>query len=407
MRKLYCLFYLLVVALCANSQQLTSTATIEPITADSTGRFASLQQLNKYWAGAQVIALGEQTHYDGATFDAKVQLIKHLHEKLGFNVLAFESGYYECTKANELLATKGTDVLKEALFSVWDTKSLADLEAYILQTQKTARPLVVTGFDFQFSGKLAATYFLPDLEAALKQLGVESLMAHIKWPPFKEAVQRQIKYSNYFKKPSPADTLLVGEITRMIIRSLDSVSLQTNNQKLAALWKAACRQLLYGTQHRYQDRNYRDSLMAASLLQQLTTQFTGEKIICWNATSHFIYNPRLIDEEVWQTFVPMGHHLYKQLGSKLYTIGFTSLQGKAGALFKHKLKSPPANSIEYKLGAQDHAYAFIDFSSHADHAAPVNSLVATRMLGNKFMQMNLPNVVSGLFYIKEAYPPRY
>jgi len=99
----------------------------EQLLTDSTGNFMNLNRLNNYWSEAQIIALGEQTHFDGATFDAKVQLIKHLHEQLGFNVLAFESGYYDCSKAQELLSAQQRNVLNEAVFGVWDNKGFGNL----------------------------------------------------------------------------------------------------------------------------------------------------------------------------------------------------------------------------------------------------------------------------------------
>lgn len=38
--------------------------------------------------------LGEMTHGDGATFKLKTEIVKYLHEELGFNVLILEDGMY-------------------------------------------------------------------------------------------------------------------------------------------------------------------------------------------------------------------------------------------------------------------------------------------------------------------------
>ena len=42
--------------------------------------------------------LGEHPYDDGTTFVAKTRLVRFLHEQMGFNVLAFESGLYDCPK---------------------------------------------------------------------------------------------------------------------------------------------------------------------------------------------------------------------------------------------------------------------------------------------------------------------
>ena len=390
------------------SQNAEAFKNFELLFTDSSGQFSNLNQLNPYWSEAKIVALGEQTHFDGATFDAKVQLIKHLHEQLGFNVLAFESGYFDCTKAEELLSKQQSNVLKEAVFGVWDTKALGDLEAYLLQTQTTPHPLKITGFDFQFSGTLSAKHFVNELEAALFNLGASSLLSDRKWESFKAAVAKQIKYSNYFKKPSPQDTALVGEVVRAICDFLAIADSATGaNNKLALHWQAACKNLYYDVQHRYTDKNFRDSLMAKNLLYLSASAFRGEKIICWNATSHFIFNPTLIEDDAYKVFVPMGDYLHKELGRKLYTIGFTSFEGKAGSLINYKLKSPPSGSIELLLGRTGADFGFINFQGagreFVSTFADVNS---TRMLGNKFMHMPIDKVVSGLFYIRKAYAPK-
>lgn len=56
--------------------------------------FADLRPLKKYLGKARIIQLGEQSHGDGATFFAKQRLIRFLHKEMGFNVLAWEAGFF-------------------------------------------------------------------------------------------------------------------------------------------------------------------------------------------------------------------------------------------------------------------------------------------------------------------------
>ena len=58
--------------------------------------------LNEVLKNKRIVLLGEQTHGDGATFDEKVKIVKHLNYKLGLNTIVFQSGFYENYKAWKL-----------------------------------------------------------------------------------------------------------------------------------------------------------------------------------------------------------------------------------------------------------------------------------------------------------------
>ena len=66
--------------------------------------FKDLEPLGQAIFDARIVLLGEATHGDGSTFLAKGRLIKFLHQRKGFDVLVWESGFYECAKAGEALA---------------------------------------------------------------------------------------------------------------------------------------------------------------------------------------------------------------------------------------------------------------------------------------------------------------
>src|SRR6266699_3115844 len=55
--------------------------------------FGDLEPLRATLKGVRVVMLGEQSHGDGTAFVAKTRLIRFLHERMGFDVLAFESGF--------------------------------------------------------------------------------------------------------------------------------------------------------------------------------------------------------------------------------------------------------------------------------------------------------------------------
>ncbi|MFC6665892.1 erythromycin esterase family protein [Deinococcus radiopugnans] len=112
--------------------------------------FSDLTPLRSALSGVRVILLGEQSHGDGTTFQAKARLIRYLHEELGFNVLAFESSYVDLNRDQELIKTGSrlSDVLRNSLQAVWsESQQMTPLLNYLDEQAKTKQPLRVAGID--------------------------------------------------------------------------------------------------------------------------------------------------------------------------------------------------------------------------------------------------------------------
>ncbi|WP_428327607.1 hypothetical protein [Mucilaginibacter sp.] len=132
----------------ANAQKLikdyvkaktVAIATIEP---DSIN-YSDLQVIGDAIGNASVVMLGEQDHGDAPTFLAKTRLIKYLHEKKGFNVLAFESDFFGMNDGwDKLKKTKPEmdDFLLKNVFSIWTVCNTCSnlFYNYIPATYKTS-----------------------------------------------------------------------------------------------------------------------------------------------------------------------------------------------------------------------------------------------------------------------------
>ena len=139
MKNLTILLVLLPIAFVNNAQEIASPSfdfAIHPVKSASIGAtdLSDLNFLKEVLKDKRIVLLGEQTHGDGATFEAKVRLIKFLHQQLGFEVLAFESGLYDNYAMYQHVTETNyeSSPLKESVFRIWsDAHEFEPLLRYI------------------------------------------------------------------------------------------------------------------------------------------------------------------------------------------------------------------------------------------------------------------------------------
>ena len=103
---------------------------------------------------ASVVFLGEQNHGDGAAFIVKTSLIKFLHEEKGFNVIAFESGFFEINSIweNESDTNEKIENVRKNLYGIWgQSKQTQSLFNYVKKENAKGGSLIITGFDSRHS----------------------------------------------------------------------------------------------------------------------------------------------------------------------------------------------------------------------------------------------------------------
>jgi erythromycin esterase len=376
--------------------------------------YTDLAPLRQSLQQVTIVGLGEPIHHDGSAFKAKTRLVKFLHQELGFSVLAFESGFYDCYKAwQEIQAGRlSIEAARKSLYPFWISTETEELFTYIDQQKNTDKPLILAGIDCKFSGSYSDESLIPDLKSYLQTINSGLVQDTAKWRAFSTSLKRAIHISDYFTKPSPADTLVLNTTLKDILAELKAqVAPPTARLPEQLFWQQFCRSSLAEVAKKFSkaEERVRDRQMGENLVFLQRELYRGQKMMVWAASSHLTYNGANIERKLYHQNPRLGDYLKQAYGQHYYHIGFTGYRGEFGKLlFFHVLnvKKHRPTSIEYILGQTKQPYLFIDFHKSA---LPqwLQDPLSVMPLGYKETSMRLPLVMDGLFYTEEVFQSHY
>lgn len=373
--------------------------------------FTDLQPLKSILNDKKIVLLGEQSHGDGSVFLAKARLIKFLHEEMGFNVLAFESGLFECSLAEELI-TSGVpvrDAAGKSVFDIWTgTKQFQPVIQYLEATRKSKHPLHLAGFDLQITGLYGRDSLKSRLQKEFstipgytteKQVFLSVLDTVIRKLKPKEKISASIRQAFF----SSADSLIAasGKLPPSPSHALHLQILKSLKTYLTFLWTIDFNKpdpVIF---------NQRDRQMGENLIWLMRNQYPQEKIIVWAASSHISRNRHEIRnrKDADTAMVPMGQLVWETFRDSSYVLGFTTGKGRAGIRGKTwwDLANPQTESIEYWLKNSGDRLQWLDFSSLPPKHYLRDTLLA-RPFGYSSMLARWPEMMDGLFYIPVMTP---
>jgi len=338
--------------------------------------FADLMPLVQVIGKARVVQLGEATHGDGATFLAKGRLIRFLHKVMGFDVLAWESGIADVRRVNAALRAglPATEAASRGLYLAWQVQEVVPTLDYVRTSQGTDRPIETVGFDCRVSTAKGRSEFFPKMvfdffdrldPALISRKEREDLTA------MSVGLVPGLYYSD------PGLRAYNRELPKRLVETIDRRradllayfpprEIDYLRQSLVSLL-AMDRALGPGDRQPFADGYTRDQAMAENLLWWLNGPLKERKVIVW-AHNYHVMNDFYLGQNSGRTGGPMGRFLKAQLGSDLYTIGFTAYGG--GALDMDAGKDVPVapGALEMLLHAAGRPQLLLDFSRlAADH----------------------------------------
>lgn len=372
-------------------------------------------ELKKIFNDKSVVLLGEPSHFDGAIFNAKIDLIKYLHENLGFDVILFESGFYDVNQG--YLNSKNDSLLQKemnkVLLEFWtNSKELTRLFEYADKSKNTKNAIEIDGFDSQISSSYSLS-IADDFDVALNE---------------KKSIITKHKYYNRFKKNLKDFLILekegkgftqtakdsLGIFLEFIANDLES-SETKNGLRLAQTARSIESQIKtsssipYVMKHGFDFitnyNNIRDYQMAENIKWLIKNKYQNKKVIIWAANTHIARNlvdlKSTDDKTQYPGYTTMGDYLKRSFGEQIYSLAFTASEGTI-----YDEKNEPTelkvdkNSLEFLLSKTSSNYGFLPLKQSQNLS---DLLVYT--FGYNPVKLQNKQLFDGIFYVRKMYLP--
>ena len=380
--------------------------------------FSDLQFLKPLIGTKRVVQLGESAHGTAEFSSVKTRLIKFLHQEMGFEVVAFESGLFDCFRANERMeARTAAQAMRACTAGVWHTTEALPLFDHIKSSRSTTRPLMLAGFDIQRTGNRVDF----DRPAQLRQtIAVfDPVLAEEAFALDQEWVQT-LDLAGYASanadRVSPSYVRLASAIAD---HAAEIESAFPGRPGLATVLSAslASTPAYFDVLRRGSTDpaglSLRDRGMADNVELLLQRLYPGKKVIVWAHNFH-------VERDGAATAYPgttfssvrnMGSWLNERRAADLYTIGLFMVRGHAGHNDRstYEIKSPQDHSVEELFSSIDSPLAFVNMANvpSGEGTAWMYETLGAWDFGYIAIRLVPRDQFDALLVVDEVHPPHY
>lgn len=397
-----------------------NTIMVSSVSSFDTNYF-DLQPLKNVLKNVKIIMLGEAAHGEGNVTSAKIRLIKYLHEEMGFDMLAFESGFYDFHKASESVKNgmRIDTALNYSILGVWTGMNEFDpLLKYINDSNvKGNNPLSFCGIDNQMTENYwSSSSLMKDIEKEFKEI---SPLSEVDRKLFYALIDKARSYQN-----NPFGNLQDSSRFFLDLNMYVSLTKKLKDKEKGCYWKQIFKCIEAESKSAMAYRNnaekpwyliagIRDEQMADNLIW-LIEHNPDKKFIVWAASNHLSRNLNTLkevnDTAFYAHYKPMGEYIKNKYGDKAYSMGFISAGGTwyaKGMMPKPKEVKPAINnSVEYYMQQANIKYGIVNYKN-LSQGNFLNKEIFSNPFGHSQILGIWPNVLDGVFFIKEIIPPTF
>ncbi len=385
--------------------QITPILSVNPDNVD----FSDLEFFKEILKDKQIVILGESSHGDGTTFEAKTRLIKYLIEEMDFNTLAFEGGgFWEMYYASQNI-TNGGDTKTElgnSWLNLWSSSQ--QTQALLDYIEINKEKIKLLGIENQL-GNIYSIKLAPILDSLIGQ----EAFAQVDYKLFNKNTLNY--YYSLFVDNTYKDRVDMIVLKKDFLTIKENLLISKNQHANAMIqgiknYEGFISQMVLNNGS-YSDQNksinLRDSLMAENVFWELD-QHPKNKIIIWTANLHAshhldqaIYKD---NDDFYQVFKPLGQRVFEKYGDELFSIAFTSISGECATVYE---QSPQTIEIEkntwdYELAQLiNNDYAFVNFENIRINEECSNTIFESTILGYQLHSGSWFNIFDGVFFIKK------